>query len=88
MLFKSVPYRLGNGKNLHGRADGDGFRLLYLGDDGEGKEVVVSKNVVRRAGFVEAKRGDEKIDAKEAVWLGTKYFVSRGEKQVKILSNV
>lgn len=83
MIFKKVPYRLGKGKNIHGRFDGDRFKILYLSsDDGD---VVKSKVVRRRAGYVEVTKGEEEFEAIEVVPLGGVFFASRGEKNVKVV---
>lgn len=86
MIFKPVAYRLGKGENIHGRFEGDRFKLFYLSDGGGA--AVKSKVVRRRAGYVEVTKGEEEFEAREVVPLGDVYFTSRGEKHIKVTQYV
>lgn len=81
MIFKGVPLRLGKGDNIHGRSDGDSFRLYY---HAAGEDVVRCKILRRRASYVDAASVDKKFEGVEVVPLASKVFVSGGEKRVKV----
>ena len=87
MVFKQVPYRLGSGKNLHGIASEKGFKLFYRASE-NGSSVVKSKEVVRRAGYIDVTKGTEEFEAVEVVPLKNRYFVSAGDKKIKLVDYV
>ena len=87
MVFKQVPYRLGSGKNMHGICDGSAVKIFYRATENNSR-VVRSKILVRRAGFFEVTKGDEEFEAVEVVPLENRYFVSGGDKKIKLVDYV
>ena len=87
MVFKTNAYRLGHGRNIHGVADDNSFRLYYKTSD-ENNSVVKCKRVVRRAGYVEVKMEKDEYEASSAVPLGDYLYIHRGGEQVKVIDNL
>ena len=85
-LFKSVPFRLGKGENIHARViDGTSFRLLYNASGENGEKVVKSKIISRKVGFVESVNEEISFEAEEVIDLGDDlFFASLGNKRIKL----
>ena len=79
MVFKSVAYRLGYGKNIKGNFEGEYFKLFYKTRDGK----VQTKDITRRAGRVELTKGEEVFNATTVVPLKEGRILSRQNREIK-----
>ena len=81
MVFKKNYYRLGKGQNLHAKKQGDSLYLYYYLP----AEGVTREKIIKRApGFLETLAGSVIEEAKEIVPLGELFYLSRGQRVVKI----
>ena len=85
MIFKNIKYKLGVGKNFHGKMENGEIILYYLSSD-PSETLVKGKVIKRKAGYIEAKTLGISIEAKEVIPLEDYFVASRGEDQVKMLT--
>lgn len=83
MIFKPRTYRIGYGKNIHSLTSGGEITLFYKARDGK----VKSKIITRKGGGVELKKGNLEFVAREVVPLLGGLYLSRGEKQIKVIKS-
>ena len=79
MVFKSVAYRLGYGKNIKGNFEGEYFKIFYKSRDGQ----VQTKDITRRAGRVELTKGEEVYNATTVVPLAGGRVMSKQNREIK-----
>jgi len=79
MVFKSVAYRMGYGKNVKGYYDGEKYILYYKTRDG----VVNSKEIIRQAGRVDLVKRNEVFNATTVVPFEAGFVLSNKDKEIK-----
>ena len=79
MVFKSTAYRMGYGKNMKGRFNGEKYLLYFKTKDDQ----VVCKEIVRGAGRVDLLKTNIVFNATTVVPLSTGYILSNKEMEVK-----
>ena len=84
MVFKSTAYRLGYGKNIFGEYLDGKFVIYYKTRD----NIVKSKEIFRRAGRVELKKGDKQFNASSVLPIGDGFILSRSGREIKSIKNV
>lgn len=82
MVFKSVPYRVGYGKNFRGRFVDGATALTFKTRDGN----VSLVSLYRRAGMVEMISKD-KINASTVVLLPSGNILCKKEQEIKSIKN-